>query len=146
MSYIYTYKHCTWRSATAVKTLVQETIIMIKSTDISLDRQTSSASVIWFEKLSRDHQLSWHKLLKIIILNFILFKYKWPYEKDALARESRLCVAGALIGRLWQIQNLYHWSQSKLERTSKTEKKEFLDPRVCNLIWKIVTWPSVIVT
>ena len=23
-SYIYTYKHCTWRSATAVKTLVQE--------------------------------------------------------------------------------------------------------------------------
>jgi hypothetical protein len=33
---------------------------------------------------------------------------KWPYEKDALARESTLCVAGALIGWLWQIQNLYH--------------------------------------
>ena len=46
---------------------------MIKSTDISLDRQTSSASVIWFEKLSRDHQLSWRKLQKIIILNFILY-------------------------------------------------------------------------
>jgi hypothetical protein len=27
----------------------------------------------WFEKLSRDHQLSWCKLLKIIILNFILY-------------------------------------------------------------------------
>ena len=26
---------------------------------------------------------------------------KWPYEKDALARESTLCVAGALIGWLW---------------------------------------------
>ena len=48
-------------------------IIMIKSTDISLDRQALSASVIWFEKLSRDHQLSWPKLLKIIILNFILY-------------------------------------------------------------------------
>jgi hypothetical protein len=41
--------------------------------DISLDIQASSASVIWFEKLSRDHQLSWRKLLKIIILNFILY-------------------------------------------------------------------------
>ena len=41
--------------------------------DISLDRQASSASVIWFEKLSHDHQLSWRKLLKIIILNFILY-------------------------------------------------------------------------
>ena len=41
--------------------------------DISLDRQAVSASVIRFEKLSRDHQLSWRKLLKIIILNFILY-------------------------------------------------------------------------
>ena len=30
-------------------------------TNISLDRQASSASIIWFEKLSRDHQLSWRK-------------------------------------------------------------------------------------
>ena len=45
----------------------------MKSTDISLDRQASSASVIRFEKLSREHQLSWRKLLKIIILNFILY-------------------------------------------------------------------------
>jgi hypothetical protein len=37
-------------------------------------------------------------------------------KKNALVRESTLCVAGALIGRLWQIQNLYHWPQSKLER------------------------------
>jgi hypothetical protein len=29
--------------------------------DISLDRQALSASVIWFEKLSPDHQLSWRK-------------------------------------------------------------------------------------
>ena len=58
---------------------------------------------------------------------------KWSYEKDALACESTLCVAGALIGRLWQIQNLYHWPQSKLERKSKTEKREFLDPRVTNI-------------
>jgi hypothetical protein len=48
-------------------------LILIKSTDISLDRQASSASVLWFEKLSRDHQLSWRKLLKITILNFILY-------------------------------------------------------------------------
>jgi hypothetical protein len=41
--------------------------------DILLDQQALSASVIWFEKLSRDHQLSWRKLLKIIILNFILY-------------------------------------------------------------------------
>jgi hypothetical protein len=34
---------------------------------------------------------------------------KWPYKKDALARESTLCVAGALVGWLCQIQNLYHW-------------------------------------
>jgi hypothetical protein len=27
---------------------------------------------------------------------------------DAIARESTPCVARALIGRLWQIQNLYH--------------------------------------
>jgi hypothetical protein len=48
---------------------------------MSLDRQASSASVIRFEKLSRAHvtifqiglQLSWRKLLKIIILNFILY-------------------------------------------------------------------------
>ena len=26
---------------------------------------------------------------------------KWPYEKDALVRESTLCVARALIGWLW---------------------------------------------
>jgi hypothetical protein len=59
---------------------------------------------------------------------------KWPYEKDALVRESTLCVAGAaLIGWLWYIQNLYHWPQSKLERESKTEKREFLDPRVTNI-------------
>ena len=51
----------------------KKTVIIIKSTDISLDRQALSASVIWFEKLSRDHQLSWRKLLKIIILNFILY-------------------------------------------------------------------------
>ena len=44
-------------------------------------------------------------------------------KKNALARESTLCVAGTLIGRLWQIHNLYHWPQSKLERKSKTEKK-----------------------
>ena len=50
-----------------------KSIIIIKSTDISLDRQAILASVIWFEKLSRDHQLSWRKLLKIIILNFILY-------------------------------------------------------------------------
>ena len=48
-------------------------MIIIKPTDISLDRQALSASVIWFDKLSRDHQLSWRKLLKIIILNFILY-------------------------------------------------------------------------
>ena len=54
-------------------------------------------------------------------------------KKTALARESTLCVAGTLIGRLWQIQNLYHWPQSKLERKSKTEKREFLDPRVTNI-------------
>ena len=54
-------------------------------------------------------------------------------KKTALARESTLCVARALIGRLWQIQNLYHWPQSKLERKSKTEKREFLDPRVTNI-------------
>jgi len=29
--------------------------------DIWLDRLASSASVIWFEKLSRDHPLSWRK-------------------------------------------------------------------------------------
>ena len=34
--------------------------------DISLERQALSASVIWFEKLSRDHQLSWRKLLKML--------------------------------------------------------------------------------
>jgi hypothetical protein len=56
---------------------------------------------------------------------------KWPYEKDAL--ESTLCVVGVLIGWLWQIQNLYHWPQSKLERKSKTMKREFLDPRVTNI-------------
>jgi hypothetical protein len=55
-------------------------------------------------------------------------------KKDALARESTLCGAGALIGWLWQIQNLYHWPQSKLERKSKTKKREFLDPRVTNII------------
>jgi hypothetical protein len=48
-------------------------LIVIKSTDISLDRQAASASVIWFEKSSSDHQLSWRKLLNIIILNFILY-------------------------------------------------------------------------
>ena len=45
---------------------------------------------------------------------------KWPYKKDVLSRESTLCVAGALIGWLCQIQNLYHWPQSKLKRESKT--------------------------
>ena len=39
------------------KNIYKKTIIIIKSMDISLDRQASSASVIWFEKLSRDHQL-----------------------------------------------------------------------------------------
>jgi hypothetical protein len=38
-----------------------KTIIIIKLTDISLDRQASSASVIWFERLSHDQQLSWRK-------------------------------------------------------------------------------------
>jgi hypothetical protein len=37
------------------------------------------------------------------------------------------------IGWLWQIQNLYHWPQSKLERESKTKQREFLDPRVTNI-------------
>jgi hypothetical protein len=60
-----------YTAAPFVKPYVQR--IIIKSTDISLDRQASSASVIRFEKLSRDHQLSWRKLLKIIILNFILY-------------------------------------------------------------------------
>ena len=58
---------------------------------------------------------------------------KWPYEKDALAHESTLCFAGALIGWLWQIQNLHHWPQSKLERESKTKQREFLDPWVTNI-------------
>ena len=35
-------------------------------------------------------------------------------------RESTLCVAGALIGWFCQIQNLYQWPQSKLEREPKT--------------------------
>jgi hypothetical protein len=42
--------------------------------------------------------------VNIIILNFIKSK-SWtlylPYEKDALARESTLCIAGALIGGIW---------------------------------------------
>jgi hypothetical protein len=47
------------------------------------------------------------------------WKQKWPYKKNALARGSTLCVAGALIGWLCQIQNLYHWPQSKhLQRLS----------------------------
>jgi hypothetical protein len=29
--------------------------------------------------------------------------------------------------------NLYHWPQSKLERESKTKKREFLDPQVTNI-------------
>jgi hypothetical protein len=53
---------------------MKKTIIIIKSTDISLDRQALSASVIWFEKLSREHQLSWRKLLKIIYINNIKYK------------------------------------------------------------------------
>ena len=72
-------------------------------------------------------------LLQVISGDIYEWTQKWLYEKDALARESTLCVAGALIGRLWQIQNLYHWPQSKLERKSKTEKGEFLYPRVTNI-------------
>ena len=35
----------------------------MKSTDISLDRQASSASVIRFEKLSREHSVHIYKLV-----------------------------------------------------------------------------------
>ena len=35
----------------------QKKMLKCNTTDISLDRQASSAFVIWFEKLSRDHQL-----------------------------------------------------------------------------------------
>jgi hypothetical protein len=55
------------------------------------------------------------------------------YKKDALSRESTLCVAGALIGWFCQIENVYHWPQSKLERESKTYKRECLDPRDTNM-------------
>ena len=59
---------------------------------------------------------------------------KWPNEKDALAREWTLCVAGALVGWPCQIKICYHWPQSKLERkSSKTKKREFLDPQVTNI-------------
>jgi hypothetical protein len=41
-----------------LRQVYKKTIIIIKSMDISLDRQAVSVSVIRFEKLSRDHQLS----------------------------------------------------------------------------------------
>jgi hypothetical protein len=74
----------------------KKTIIIIKSTDISLDRQTSSASVILFEKLPRDHQLSWSKLQNIIILIFIPYfiqvgctlSYK-QYEQNELVKKLK---------------------------------------------------------
>jgi hypothetical protein len=47
----------------------------------------------------------------------------WPYEKDALVRESTLCVAGALIGRLWQIQ-IYIIDHNPSWKENQRQKKE----------------------
>ena len=55
-----------------------------------------------------------------------------PFNKRMNGHRSDL-TKKTLIGRLWQIQNLYHWPQSKLESKSRTEKREFLDPRVTNI-------------
>jgi hypothetical protein len=58
---------------------------------------------------------------------------KWLYEKDALARESTLCVAGALIGRLWQIQKIISLTTIQVGKIIKDRKKRVLDPRVTNI-------------
>jgi hypothetical protein len=73
-------------------------LIIIKLMDISLDRQASSASVICY----------------ILDVYNIWMDTEVTLQKDVIARESTLCVG------LCQIQNLYYWPQSKLERESKT--------------------------
>jgi hypothetical protein len=45
--------------------------------------------------------------------------HRSDHTKKTLLPVSQHCVAGALIGWLCQIQNWYHWPQSKLERESK---------------------------
>jgi hypothetical protein len=52
-------KKSNWIPKPSKNTRLESVInLIMKSTDISLDRQASSASVIRFEKLSREHQLS----------------------------------------------------------------------------------------
>jgi hypothetical protein len=54
------------------------------------------------------------------------------YDKDALARESTLCVAGALIGRLAD-PTFISLTTIEVGKKIKDRKREFLDPRVTNI-------------
>ena len=89
-----------------------------RALDIRLSDWCCNVSMMWVQIPSREEQ---------------------KFDRSKTLRKRRycpwvnICVAGALIGWPWQIQNLYHWPQSKLERKSKTKKREFLDPRVTNI-------------
>jgi hypothetical protein len=103
--------------------------------DISLDIQASSASVIWFEKLSRDHQLSWRKLLKIIILNFILYIIHFCF----VCRESLTLVSDPTSRRIirWLRFQSFIWKSRRLcNDTDKDVTKNILTK------FSINKWPS----
>jgi hypothetical protein len=103
--------------------------------DISLDIQASSASVIWFEKLSRDHQLSWRKLLKIIILNFILYIIHFCF----VWRESLTLVSEPTSRRIirWLRFQSFIWKSRRLcNDTDKDVTKNILTK------FSINKWPS----
>ena len=103
--------------------------------DISLDIQASSASVIWFEKLSRDHQLSWRKLLKIIILNFILYIIHFWF----VWRESLTLVSEPTSRRIirWLRFQSFIWKSRRLcNDTDKDVTKNILTK------FSINKWPS----
>jgi hypothetical protein len=56
---------------------------------------------------------------------------KWPYKKDALARESTLCVGHSLYdfvrSKIYIIDHNPSWKENQ------RHKREFLDPRVTNI-------------
>jgi hypothetical protein len=89
----------------------------------------------WFREQLGQHLPPWLSRLRVAIRRRKCptiqqkneWTQKWPYEKDALARESTLCVAGALVGWLWQIKICYHWPQSKFFILFKF---------ICTLIYK----------
>ena len=101
-----------------------------RALDIRLSDWCYSESMAWVQIPSREEK-------KIDSSNTVWFKVLTHGKETLRKRRScpwvNICVAGPLIGWLWQIQNLYHWRQSKLERKSKTKKREFLDPRVTNI-------------